>query len=161
GMLAAEMSTDSAYLLTWASVIYNDITRPLIKRPLSALTEVWITRILVILIGLFLVFFGLLYPLKGAAWDYLAITGNIYLASIFALLVGGLYFPKASNAGALAALFCGAVGPLTFLVLGVLFKDLTIPPWIPGIAAFALAGLGMVIGSWIWPNRTALEGDTV
>ena len=26
-MLAAEMSTDSGYLLTWATVIYNDLMR--------------------------------------------------------------------------------------------------------------------------------------
>ena len=33
GMLAAEMSTDSGYLLTWATVIYNDLTRiPLFER---------------------------------------------------------------------------------------------------------------------------------
>ena len=27
-MLAADMSTDSSYMLTWASVIYNDIVAP-------------------------------------------------------------------------------------------------------------------------------------
>src|SRR5437867_564287 len=33
--LAAEMSTDSGYLLTWATVIYNDLILPCLKRPLS------------------------------------------------------------------------------------------------------------------------------
>ncbi len=159
GMLAAEMSTDSAYLLTWASVIYNDITRPLIKRPLRPTTEIWITRSLVIALGVFLVFFGLLYPLKGAAWDYLAITGNIYLASILTLLVAALYFPKASTGGAFTALVCGAAGPITFLALGLIFKDFALPPWVPGIGAFALAALGMIVGSILWPNRTVAKGD--
>ena len=33
--LAAEMSTDSGYLLTWATVIYNDLIAPCVKKPLS------------------------------------------------------------------------------------------------------------------------------
>ena len=63
-MLAAEMSTDSGYLLTWATVIYNDLIMPCIKRPLSARTRLVITRSLVVLIGLFLVFYGLWYELN-------------------------------------------------------------------------------------------------
>ena len=34
-MLAAEMSTDSGYLLTWSTVIYNDLITPCLRRPLS------------------------------------------------------------------------------------------------------------------------------
>ena len=34
-MLAADMSTDSSYMLTWCSVIYNDILAPFRKRPWS------------------------------------------------------------------------------------------------------------------------------
>jgi hypothetical protein len=30
--LAAEMSTDSGYLLTWATVIYNDLIAPCVKQ---------------------------------------------------------------------------------------------------------------------------------
>ena len=30
-MLAADMSTDSSYMLTWGSVIYNDILAPFRK----------------------------------------------------------------------------------------------------------------------------------
>src|SRR5258708_16687824 len=82
GMLAAEMSTDSGYLLTWATVIYNDLILPCVKRPLSSATRLLITRALVLAIGVFLLFFGLWYQLRGNAWDYLAITGNIYLASV-------------------------------------------------------------------------------
>lgn len=32
-MLAAEMSTDSGYLLTWATVIYNDFITPCLQNP--------------------------------------------------------------------------------------------------------------------------------
>ena len=35
-MLAADMSTDSSYMLTWGSVIYNDLLAPLRKTPWPA-----------------------------------------------------------------------------------------------------------------------------
>src|SRR5207249_5823291 len=106
--LAAEMSTDSGYLLTWATVIYNDLIMPCVKRPLSQARRLLITRGLVLGIGLFLLFYGLWYEMPGNAWDYLAVTGNIYLASVFTLLVAGLYWRRATATGAYAALILGA-----------------------------------------------------
>ncbi|MBP7825702.1 MAG: Sodium/glucose cotransporter [Verrucomicrobia bacterium ADurb.Bin118] len=148
GMLAAEMSTDSGYLLTWATVIYNDLIMPVVKRPLAAKTKLLITRSLVVGIGVFLVFYGLWYELPGNAWDYLAVTGNIYLASVFTLLVAGLYWKRATAAGAYAALVLGAIGPLTFLVVNqVVSKENQIRPEVAGASSFALAFLGMLIGS--------------
>jgi SSS family solute:Na+ symporter len=151
-MLAAEMSTDSGYLLTWATVIYNDLVMPCLKKPLSPRGRLLLTRLLVLGIGVFLLFYGLWYELPGNAWDYLAVTGNIYLASVFTLLVAGLYWPRASVHGAYAALIMGAIGPVTFLVLG---KKFAIAPEVAGFAAFALAALGMVGGTFLRPSQPA------
>jgi SSS family solute:Na+ symporter len=144
GMLAAEMSTDSGYMLTWATVIYNDLITPCLKQPLSPKKQLLLTRSLVLAIAVFLLFYGLWYELPGNAWDYLAVTGNIYLASVFTLLVAALYWPRANATGAAAALILGAVGPLGFLILGKTFK---IAPEIAGASSFALAAIGMVAGS--------------
>lgn len=81
-------------------------------------------------------------------------TGNIYLASVFTLLVGGLYWPRANARGAYAALIMGAIGPITFLLIG---KTYAIPPEVAGFSAFALAALGMICGSLLTaakPSRT-------
>ncbi len=148
GMLAAEMSTDSGYLLTWATVIYNDLIAPMVKRPLSPGARLMITRGLVLGIGVFLLFYGLWYQLPGNAWDYLAVTGNIYLASVFTLLVAGLYWPRATATGAYAALILGAIGPLTFLIVNAAVeKSRQIAPEIAGAASFGLAFAGMFVGS--------------
>jgi SSS family solute:Na+ symporter len=149
-MLAAEMSTDSGYLLTWATVIYNDLIMPCLRTPLSPRGRLVLTRSLVLGIGVFLLFYGLWYELPGNAWDYLAVTGNIYLASVFTLLVAGLYWPRATVHGAYAALIMGAVGPATFLVLG---RKFAIAPETAGFSAFALAALGMIAGSLIRPHQ--------
>jgi len=148
-MLAAEMSTDSGYMLTWATVIYNDLISPCLKRPLSPKGRLLLTRSLVLGIGVFLLFYGLWYEMPGNAWDYLAVTGNIYLASVFTLLVAGLYWKRATARGAYAALVLGAVGPITFLLIG---KQYSIPPEVAGAAAFGLAALGMIGGSLLSPR---------
>lgn len=147
-MLAAEMSTDSGYMLTWATVIYNDLINPCLKTPLSPRASLLLTRGLVAGISVFLLAYGLWYQLPGNAWDYLAVTGNIYLASVFALLVAGLYWPRANATGAYAALILGAVGPLTFLIVNaVVAKDHQIAPEVAGASSFTLAFLGMILGS--------------
>lgn len=153
-MLAAEMSTDSGYLLTWATVIYNDIIGPLLRRDLSPAARLITIRAMVLVIGAFLVFYGLWYKLEGAAWDYLSVTGNIYLASLFTLLVAALYWKPANSWGALAAIVLGAVGPLSFLVLqqtvskdSALGQSWLLSPAVAGLASFVMAFGGMVLGT--------------
>lgn len=161
-MLAAEMSTDSGYLLTWATVIYNDLISPCVRKPLTAKAKLLITRLLVLAIGVFLLFYGLWYEMPGNAWDYLAVTGNIYLASVFSLLVAGLYWKSANATGAYAALVLGAVGPLTFLVVNlVVAKEKQIAPEIAGASSFALAFAGMIVGSLLARRPPALPAAEV
>ena len=80
-------------------------------------------------------------------------TGNIYVASVFTLLVAGLYWPRANTRGAYAALIMGAIGPLSFLILG---SKYAIAPEVAGAAAFGLAAVGMIIGSLSVPRPTAV-----
>lgn len=115
-MLAADMSTDSSYMLTWGSVIYNDILAPF-RKQWSERKGLIINRFIVALIGLFLLFFGLWYKLEGNLWEYLQTTGTVYLASMSVLLVACCYWRGANNWGALAAIVIGAVLPVTALAL--------------------------------------------
>ena len=148
-MLAAEMSTDSGYLLTWATVIYNDIIGPCLRTPMSAKGKLLTVRLLVVAISIFLIFYGLWYELPGRAWDYLSVTGNIYLASLFTLLVGALYWRGANSWGATAAIILGAIGPVAFLVVNAIVEDPSqqISPETAGLAAFGLSFAGMIFGS--------------
>lgn len=151
-MLAAEMSTDSGYLLAWATVIYNDLIAPCVKRPFGDATRLLITRGLVLAIGLFLLVFGLWYEIPGNAWDYLSVTATIYLSSMFTLLVAGLYWPRATSRGAIAAILLGTIGPLAFLIGNGFFpKDSRPAPEIAGWSGFVLSFLGMLFGSLASP----------
>jgi SSS family solute:Na+ symporter len=152
-MLAADMSTDSSYMLTWGSVIYNDLLAPWHRGNWSERFGLFCNRSIVAAIGVFLLIYGLWYPLKGNVWDYLAVTGTIYLSSISALLIACCYWPRANNWGAIASIGAGAIIPSAFLVLeqlpatSLLAKQ--IGPYYSGIAAYVAAALAMVFGSLV------------
>lgn len=121
-MLAADMSTDSSYMLTWASVIYNDILAPFRKVAWSEKKGLLWNRCIVALIGVFLLFWGLWYKLEGNLWEYLQTTGTIYLASMSVLLIACCYWQRANNWGAIAAIIVGAILPVLSLSLNLFVK---------------------------------------
>jgi SSS family solute:Na+ symporter len=150
-MLAAEMSTDSSYMLTWASVIYNDLLAPWHRGKWSDATGLRCSRLIVAAIGAFLLIYGLWYPMQSSIWEYLAVTGTIYLASISTLLVACCYWRAANDWGAFAAIIVGAILPTSFLVLQQVeaTREITksIGPYHSGIAAYVGAAIAMVVGS--------------
>ena len=150
-MLAADMSTDSSYLLGWASVIYNDILVVLHKGTWSEKKAVFLNKILVAAIGLFLLFYGLWYPLKSDLWVYMTLTASIYSVSVSTLLIAACYWKKANIWGAYAAIVVGSATPLLFLIMQQIPATTelakSIGPYYSGIAAFVFAWIAMIIGS--------------
>lgn len=121
-MLAADMSTDSSYMLTWGSVIYNDILGPFRKVAWSEKKGLLWNRFIIALIGIFLLIWGLWYKLEGNLWEYLQTTGTIYLASMSILLIACCYWKRANNWGAIAAIVVGAALPVLALSLDLFVK---------------------------------------
>ncbi|MGB3121837.1 MAG: hypothetical protein WBE58_23630, partial [Verrucomicrobiales bacterium] len=155
-MLAADMSTDASYMLSWGSVIYNDILAPFRRGSWSHQRAIRWNRVIIGLISIYLLVFGLFYQIEGDVWSYLLLTGSIYLSSMSVLLVACCYWRKANSWGALAAIFLGAAVPVAHLTME------KIPDLAPlaarlgkdgaGIAAFAAAALGMIVGSLLKPS---------
>src|SRR4051794_6287996 len=115
-MLAADMSTDSSYMLTWCSVIYNDVLAPFRRgRPMSESRGILWNRFIVAGIGIFLLIYGLWYKLHGNLWEYLQTTGTIYLSSMSVLLIACCYWKRANNWGAYGAILIGAALPIALL----------------------------------------------
>jgi len=161
-MLAADMSTDSSYMLTWCSVIYNDILAPFRKQPWSQRKGLFWNRTIIALIGIFLLLYGLWYPLKGDLWTYLGVTGTIYLASISVLLIACCYWRRANSWGAAASIIVSAIIPVSYLVMEQLPSTAafakSVGPYYSGIATYLLSGAAMVIGSALKPGSRA-EGS--
>ncbi len=126
-MIAAFMSTHDGYLLCWSSVITQDIIAPLFKGRLDNPTRIKITRILIVLIGFYILYWGLFYGGEEDIWDYMAITGAIYFTGAFALLFGGLYWKRASSTGAILGLIAGMTA-----IIGLGPVQQAIHSYIPG-----------------------------
>ena len=155
-MLAADMSTDASYMLTWGSVIYNDIMGPFHKGQWSQKKGLMWNRCIIAIIGVFLLVYGLWYEIKGDAWTYLAVTGSIYLSSMSVLLVACCYWKKANSWGAASAIIIGAVLPASFLVLQKIpatepFTE-RIGPHVWGIITYVGVAISMIAGSLIKPE---------
>ncbi|MBM4091568.1 MAG: hypothetical protein FJ276_19390, partial [Planctomycetes bacterium] len=176
-MLAADMSTDSSYMLTWGSVIYNDILAPFRRKRWSERKGILWNRCIVALIGVFLLFWGLWYKLEGNLWEYLQKTGAIYLSSMSVLLIACCYWRRANNWGAIAAIVIGAALPVLDLSLNLFVKvpaldanglqlvkegkvvmEGVVKHYVGdhyvNIGTFAAAGLAMVVGSLLKPRRS-------
>jgi SSS family solute:Na+ symporter len=169
GMLAASMSTYSAYLLAWSSVITRDVIACLRPNDFNERTTILITRIFAALIGLFLLVFGLWYQIPDTAFQYLFITGAMYTAGALGCVAAGLYWTKANNVGAYSALGLGALAPVLFLLLEKSRE--TLPTWlaiftdvnVSGLLSFVLAAAGMYFGSILTqrssPPRPIVGGE--
>jgi SSS family solute:Na+ symporter len=133
-------------------------------------SRITLTRILIVLIGLYILYWGLVYRGREDVWDYMAVTGSIYFTGAFALLFGGLYWKRASSTGAVAALLIAGVSviglePVQRLITGSsTFAELAkerhcdlvtgprISAWI-GIGSVTLSVVAMVLFSLLFPGR--------
>lgn len=169
GLLAASMSTYSSYVLAWSSVLTLDVISTIKKGGFTERTTILITRVVSGLIGLFLLVFGLWYEIPETAFQYIFITGTMYTAGALGTITAGLYWKKANDVGANAALILGAIVPAAFLILEKFSEHL--PNWLSfvtnvnfaGMLSFVLAALGMIIGSLLTqksnPAKLIIESE--
>lgn len=142
GMLAATMSVNSSYLLSWSSIIAQDIVLPLRKKPLNSKGQVFLNRAINLFVSLFILCWSLWYTLPGPAYFYLFVMATVFLAGTFAAVVAGLYWKPANTLGAYCALGFGVAGVVSFFFFNI-------KAGYAGSAAFFLAALGMIGGSLV------------
>ena len=163
-MIAAFMSTHDSYFLCWSSVITQDVVAPLRKNGLTEAGRIRLTRFVVVLIGGYVLYWGLFYEGNDDIWDYMAVSGAIYFNGAIGVLVGGIYWKRASTAGAMAALVAGfsaicGLGPVQ-QAIGLQYQDPATGEWIQrmsgaqvGLASVAAALIAMVVFSMLCPDK--------
>ena len=117
---------------------------PLRKQPLSSLQQVMLNRGANLFVSLFVMVWGLWYTLPGPTYFYLNMTATIYLSGTLVAVVAGLFWNRASTLGGYLAMAGGAMATIAFFF----FKT---PASYAGAGAFALAAIGMVVGSLMQP----------
>lgn len=123
GMMAAFISTNDSYLLTWAGIIIQDVVYPLRKKKLERKQHLRMLRITVLIIGVLIYIFGIFYKGSEAIVIFQFLTGALYTAGAGTLIMLGLYWRRGNTAGAYAALSIGAAIPLVNYFLQQLVGD--------------------------------------
>lgn len=141
-ILSAILSTTSGAVLAPATVLGENIIRPLYKH-ISDEKLLKIMRLSVV--GVALLSTGM--ALSGdSIFDLVAWSSVFSLVSLFVPLVFGLYWKRASSLGALLAM---AVGFIVWI-----FCEYVFPTELPTLIYGLLASVaGMLAGSWLRPDR--------
>ena len=153
-MLAAFMSTHDSYLLCWSTIITNDIIDPLSGGNLSSKKKIKFSRIIILLLGVYILYWGLVYDGGDSIWSYLGITGAIYFTGAISVLSFGIYWNKASSAGAVAALIGGLSALLGLEPIRVSIPMISgMKPEGIGLFTLMLTILLMIVFSLLFPDK--------
>ena len=152
GMLSAFMSTHDSYLLCWSTIITNDIIEPLYGKKISSKNKINISRFIILLLGLYILYWGLFYEGNDSIWTYLSITGAVYFSGAIAVLILGLYWDKASETGAILALFGGLSALIGLEPIREYFV-IDFKPEQIGLLSILLTFSMMIVGSLLFPQK--------
>jgi SSS family solute:Na+ symporter len=150
-------------------VLARDVISCVRRADLPDRTVITMTRVGSVLVGIFLLVFGLWYRIPDTSFQYLAVTGSMYVSGALTCIAGGMYWRKANLVGAYLGLGLGAAAPLGFLLLEKYREILPAEMAfitnvnVAGLLSYLLAGLGMVLGSLatqrLSPPRHREEGS--
>ena len=150
-LIAASMATYSNYLISWSSVVSQDIIGTVVKRitgkESSSKNQLMISRITTACVMIFIIWFSLFYKMGGYIYFYLQMTGMLFIPGVMMCVVLGIYWKKSRTLGAYLAITFGAIPPIVYLFL---------PPDVQnsmaaelGWSGFVVALAGMLLGSLI------------
>jgi solute:Na+ symporter, SSS family len=146
GFIAASMSTYSSYLLSFSAILVQDVLAPMFRFFLSDSRRNMLMRFGILVIGLFMYFWGLYYSFSETVFRYITLTGSLAYAGMLTGLAGGIYWKKASKHGAYFAFAASAIPPITALAIPAISNTTA------GLLSFTLAPICMFIGSLLFPG---------
>ena len=151
GLLAASMSTYASYLLSWSSVVSQDIVGSAIKfftnKEISDKHQLIISRITMAFVMIFIIWWSLFHKIEGYLYFYLNMTAMLFIPGTLVTVALGIYWKKAKSLGAYLAFTLGAIPPLSYLILPEHIRSNYASEM--GWGGFLLALIGMLIGSFI------------
>lgn len=135
-LLSAIMSTTSSAMLAPASIFSENLVKPLAGNRFSDRQLLVVTKISVLI---FSAVGTVMACMRSNIYELVGESSIISLVSLFIPLVFGLYWKKASSAGALLSIGIGITSWLYFE-----YFPLEIPSLVPAVL---LSGAGMILGS--------------
>lgn len=146
-MIAAAISTDDTQLHSWGSIFIQDVVLPFREKPFTPKQQLVLLRFSVIGVALFAFFWSWFFPLKDYLFMYMLLTGTIYLGGSGAVIIGGLYWRKATTQGAWTAMTVGMLIGITGIGLQAIWPSV---PFLVEIAPkFPLNGAWLAMIAYI------------
>lgn len=151
-MLAFFISTHNTYLHSWGSIFIQDVVLPFRKKhPSDEQHKRWLKRSIFFVAG-FIFLFSAFVPKNDYIYMFQQITGSIFIAGAGSLIIGGLYWKRATTGGAWTAMLLGSIISVTCLTLRSVWKSsdtlLSLAPEFPlnGVEGGFLAALCAITG---------------
>lgn len=119
------VSTDTSYMLSWGSILVQDIVLPVRSKPFTPKEQLRLLRWIIAAVAIFSFFFSYLFGQVDYVLMFFAITGAIWLGGSGPCITGGLYWKRGTTGAAWAALISGSV----LAVAGILLQKY----WVGGI----------------------------
>ncbi len=149
-LLAASMSTYASYLLSWSSVVSQDIIGSVVtlvtKKEMDSKTQLLVSRITMAAVMIFIIWWSLFHEMEGYLYFYLNMTGMLFIPGVLICVAFGIYWKKSRTLGAYLAITFGAILPMLYLIWPTEVQDYASEI---GWGGFVVALLGMVMGSTI------------
>lgn len=141
-LLSAILSTTSSTILAPASILSENIIRPLSKVNFTDRQLLMITRGAVLLFSIGATIMAII---KSDIYELVGDSSVFSLVSLFVPMALGMYWHRSSGAGAILSMISGMIAWIIFEV---------VPIGVPGfIPAVLVSLLFMVVGSLVWPSR--------
>ena len=149
-LLAASMSTYASYLLSWSSVVSQDIIGSIVtyitKKELDSKNQLLVSRITMAGVMIFIIWWSLFHEMEGYLYFYLNMTGMLFIPGVLICVAFGIYWKKARTLGAYLAITFGAILPMLYLIWPVEVQGYASEI---GWGGFVVSLFGMLIGSAI------------
>ncbi len=147
-MLFLMVSTDVAYLHAWGCILVQDVILPIRGKHLAPAEHLKWLRWSITGVALFAFLFGLFFPLGDYIFFFMNITAAVYMGGSGAVIIGGLYWNRATTAGAWAAMIVGSGLGVLGLAMPKLYPEFPLNGnWmmlfsmLAGIASFIVVSL--------------------
>jgi SSS family solute:Na+ symporter len=100
---------DSSHLHSWGGLFIQDVVIPLRRKPFTPHQHIRLLRWSIAGVALFVFLFGIFFHLTDYIGMWWSVTMSIFVGGAGSLIIGGLYWKKATTAGAWTGLLSGFV----------------------------------------------------
>jgi solute:Na+ symporter, SSS family len=163
-LLFSDISTTDQYILSWSTSIVNDCICPFKKKPFSPRAHIMAVRITIMILCVLFFLFGLVYSPTMPIWEFLWSCATVICGTGIAMLFG-MYWKRASVAGAYAAVLTCLILPVTDLAARQVWMFTGHEPdkyfWRPETGAFTVfvIAIGLMVALSLLSNKPTKYWD--